>query len=84
MKFGCFMHNQGDKLYGITMTGQVLWVELMLLNGFNPSDVRPSLHCVDPMQIMGVSHRMTSILHCPPDASTLRLLCAYQCAILYG
>jgi hypothetical protein len=43
MKFGCFMHNQGDKLYGITMTSQVLWVELMLLNGFNPSDVRPSL-----------------------------------------
>ena len=43
MKFGCFMHNQEDKLYRITMTGQVLWIKLMLPNGLNPSDVSPSL-----------------------------------------
>jgi hypothetical protein len=43
MKFGCFMYNIGGKLYGITMTGQVLWIELMLPNGLNPSNISPSL-----------------------------------------
>ena len=43
MKFGCFMNNQGGKLYGITMTSQVLWIELMLPNGLNLSDASPSL-----------------------------------------
>jgi hypothetical protein len=37
------MYIQGGKLYGTTITGQVLWDVLMLPNGLNPSEVRPSL-----------------------------------------
>jgi hypothetical protein len=38
-KIDYLIHNQGGKLYRITMTCQVLWVVLMLPNGLNPSDV---------------------------------------------
>jgi hypothetical protein len=43
MNDDCFMHIQGGKLYGISITGQVLWDMLILPNGLNPSEVRPSL-----------------------------------------
>jgi hypothetical protein len=43
MNDGCFMHIQGGKLYGTSMTGQVLCDVLILPNGLNPSDIRPSL-----------------------------------------
>jgi hypothetical protein len=39
----CFMHIQGGKLYGTSITGQVLWDVLILLKGLHPSKVRPSL-----------------------------------------
>jgi hypothetical protein len=38
-----FMHIQGSKLYGTSITGQVLWDVLIFPNGLNPSKVRPSL-----------------------------------------
>jgi hypothetical protein len=39
----CFMHIQGGKLYGTSITGQVLWEVLIFPNGLNPFEVRPSL-----------------------------------------
>jgi hypothetical protein len=37
------MHIQGGKLYGTSITGQVLWNVLILPNGLNQSKVWPSL-----------------------------------------
>ena len=43
MKEVCFMHIQGGKLYGTTITGQVLWDVLIFPNGLNPFEHSPSL-----------------------------------------
>ena len=43
MNDDCFMHIQGDKLYGTSIMGQVLWDVLIFPNGLNPSEVRSSL-----------------------------------------
>jgi hypothetical protein len=43
MKYGCFVHIQGGKLYGTSMTGQVLWLVLMFPKGLKPSDASLSL-----------------------------------------
>ncbi|GLT53084.1 hypothetical protein SLA2020_263800 [Shorea laevis] len=43
MKYGCFMHNHGGKLYGTNITGQVLWDELMFPKELKLSDANPSL-----------------------------------------
>jgi hypothetical protein len=43
MKYCCFMHIQGGRLYGTNMTGQVLWLVLMFPKGLKPSDARLSL-----------------------------------------
>jgi hypothetical protein len=37
----CFMHIQGGKLYGTSITGQVLWEVLMFTNGLNSFEVSP-------------------------------------------
>ena len=43
MNDDCFIHIQGGKLYGISITSQVLLDVLILPNRLNPSEVRPSL-----------------------------------------
>jgi hypothetical protein len=43
MKDCCFMYNQGGKLYGTNMTGQVLCEEVMVPKGLKPSVANPSL-----------------------------------------
>jgi hypothetical protein len=39
----CFIHIQGGKVYGMSITGQVLCDVLILLKGLNPFEVRPNL-----------------------------------------
>ena len=39
----CSIHIQGGRLYGISTTGQILWLVLRLPYGLNPSVAKPSL-----------------------------------------
>jgi hypothetical protein len=64
----CFMHIQ-NKLYGTSITGQVLWDVLILPKGLNPSQVKPSrTFLLSDEKNLDINDQMTSMLHCQPDA----------------
>jgi len=42
IKLGCFIHIHGGRLYGIKITGQVLWEIVIVLKGLKPSEAKPS------------------------------------------
>jgi hypothetical protein len=91
MNDGCFMHIQGGKLYGISMTGQVLCDVLILPNGLNPSDNRPSLTFLLSDAKSGC--KLSNDLHASPSAGCLNtpsfvrpsachlIFCAVRCDI---
>ena len=43
MKFGYVMHNQGSRFNGIRITGQMLQLQFIDLNGLKPSVAKASL-----------------------------------------
>jgi hypothetical protein len=69
MNDDCFMHIQGGKLYGTSITGQVLWDVLILQNGLNPSDIRPSLTFLLSDEKSGC--KLSSDFHAWPSAGCL-------------
>jgi hypothetical protein len=65
----CFMHIQGGKLYGTSITGQVLCEMLMFPNGLNPSEVRPSLTFLLSAENSGC--KRSNDFHASPSAGCL-------------
>jgi hypothetical protein len=83
MKDVCFMHIQGGKLYGTSITSQVLWDVLMFPKGLNPSKVRRSLTFLLSDEISNVNYQMTSMPHRLLDASICRPSCGHLHATSY-
>jgi len=69
MKYGCFMHIQGGKLYGTNMIGQVMWLVLMFRKWLKPSDARPSLTFLGSDAKFGCS--VSNALQASPSAGCL-------------
>jgi hypothetical protein len=76
-----FMHIQGGKLYGTSMTGQVL----MFPNGLNPSKVSPSLTFLLSPENSGYAR--LNDFHASPSAqclNTLSLVRPSSCNLIKG
>jgi hypothetical protein len=89
MNNDCFMHIQGSKLCGTSITTQVLWDVLILPNGLNPSKVRPSLMFL--LSNEKSKYKLSNDFHASPSAECLNtssfvrasvchfILCAVRC-----
>jgi hypothetical protein len=87
----CFMPIQGGKLYGTSITSQVLWDVLIFSKGFNPSKVRPSLTFLLSNEKSG--YKLSNDFHASasPSAGCLNMLSFVQpsachlilCAVCY-
>jgi hypothetical protein len=69
MKDVCFMHIHGDKLYGISITGQVLWDMLRFPKGLNPSKVSPNLTFL--LSAENSECKLSNNFHASPSAGCL-------------
>jgi hypothetical protein len=67
----CFMHIQGGKLYGTSITGQVLWDVLILPKGLNPSEVKPRRTFLLSDEKFG--YKLSNDFHASPLAGCLNM-----------
>jgi hypothetical protein len=87
----CFMHIQGGKLYGTSITSQILWDVLILLKGLNLSEARLSLTFLLSDEKFG--YKLSNDFHASPLTGCLNtssfaqlsachlILCAVYCDI---
>jgi hypothetical protein len=76
MNDDCFMHIQGGKLYGTSITCQVLWDVLILPNGLNTSKVRPGLTFL--LSYEKSRYKLSNDFHASPSAGCLNTLSFVQ------
>jgi hypothetical protein len=67
----CFMHIQGGKLYGTSITGQVMWDVLILPKGLDPSEVKPSRTFLLSNEKFG--YKLSNDFHVLPLAGCLNM-----------
>jgi hypothetical protein len=68
----CFMHIQGGKLYGISITCQVLWDVLILPKELNPSEVKP--RCTFLLSNEKFEYKLSNDFYASPLAGCLNTL----------